>query len=483
MHEAGEFWDELLAQIEAGGIIPVVGPELLTVLVEGREARLYQVLAERLLAKYGLVGSIGAPEGDPAADATRVSLRPYHELNDAVCALVAQRGRRVQDLYRPINDLLKALVEAPDESSLQPLRNLASVSGFKLFVTTTPDDLLARAIDAERHGGIAKTDHIVFAPKLASGTLGDLPETPSSAYTAVCYLFGKASPSPFVFAIHDEDTLEFIHNLQINGAEGMKRLFSELRQQNLLLIGCNFADWLSRFFIRVSNTQRLADNRSKREFLIEQSSDTSGSLTLFLERFSPDTWVLTPGGAREFVAELARRWQERHPRSTARTDETPASAPARARTEETFFISYSRTDLAAARQIFAGLQKIGADVAWFDKSDLRPGDDWEQKIRNAINGCYLFLPLVSANTETREEGFFREEWTLAGERSRRIQGRKFIIPIVVDRDYDGNAGRFHLVPESFLAAHFGHAPEGSLSDDLLNEVTRLIRERRAQRPA
>ena len=229
-----------------------------------------------------------------------------------MCAPVAQRGRRVQDLYRPINDLLKTLVETPAESSLQPLRDLASMSGFKLFVTTTPDDLLARAIDAERHGGIAKTEHIVFAPKLASGTLSDLPETLSSGYTAVCYLFGKASPSPFVFAIHDEDTLEFIHNLQINAAEGMKRLFSELRQQNLLLIGCNFADWLSRFFIRLANTQRLADNRSKREFLIEQSSDSSGSLTLFLERFSPDTWVF-PGGAREFVAELARRWQERHP--------------------------------------------------------------------------------------------------------------------------------------------------------------------------
>ena len=100
----------------------------------------------------------------------------------------------------------------------------------------------------------------------------------------------------------------------------MKRLFSELRTQNLLLIGCNFADWLSRFFIRLSNTQRLADNRSKREFLIEQSTEGSGSLTLFLERFSPDTWVF-PGSAREFVAELARRWQERHPRSAPRPEE------------------------------------------------------------------------------------------------------------------------------------------------------------------
>jgi hypothetical protein len=219
MREAEEFWEELLAQIEAGQVIPIVGPELLTVVVEGRETSLYQVLAERLLTKYGLATGVAAPEGEPAPHGATVVLRPYHELNDAVCAL-AQRGRRVQDLYRPIHDLLRALLETPAESSLQPLRALAGVSGFKLFVTTTPDDLLARAIDAERHEGLAKTEHIVFAPKLASGTLGDLPEARTSGYTAVCYLFGKASPSPFVFAIHDEDTLEFLHNLQLNAAEG-----------------------------------------------------------------------------------------------------------------------------------------------------------------------------------------------------------------------------------------------------------------------
>jgi TIR domain len=477
MHEVDEFWDELLAQIEAGKVIPVVGPELLTAIVDGKEIALYQVVAERLLAKYGLVGSAG--EEEAARDDHTVRLRPHHELNDAVCAL-ALRGKRVQDLYRPINDLLKSLLEATTESSLGTLRGLAGIRAFNLFVTTTPDDLLARAIDAERHGGTAKTEHVVFAPKLASGTMGDLPEVRSSGYTAVCYLFGKASPSPFVFAIHDEDTLEFIHHLQINAAEGMKRLFSALREQNLLLIGCNFADWLSRFFIRLTNTQRLADSRIKREFLIEQSPESN--LTLFLERFSPDTWAFH-GGARAFVGELARRWKERCPQSSPAPHEDAAGVAVQPRMDDAFFISYSRDDLAAARQLFADLQDIGADVAWFDKTDLKPGDDWEQNIRTAIDRCYLFLPLVSANTEVREEGFFREEWISASERSRRIQGRKFIIPIVVDRDYGGDAGRFRLLPESFLRAHFGHAPEGKLSAGLREELAQMLRERRSKRAA
>ena len=34
----------------------------------------------------------------------------------------------------------------------------------------------------------------------------------------------------------------------------------------------------------------------------------------------------------------------------------------------------------------------------------------------------MFLPLISANTEARDEGFFHEEWALASARSRRTQG-------------------------------------------------------------
>lgn len=156
MREVEEFWEELLAQIETGQVIPVVGPELLTVAGDRGEIPLYRVLAERLLAKYGLTTDAAVPSGGPDPNGLTIALRPHHELNDAVCAL-AQRGRRVQDLYRPIHDLLKTLLETPEEFTLLPLRELAGISGFKLFVTTTPDDLLARAIDADRHDGIAMT--------------------------------------------------------------------------------------------------------------------------------------------------------------------------------------------------------------------------------------------------------------------------------------------------------------------------------------
>lgn len=54
MRDAEEFWEELLGQIEAELVIPVVGPELLMVAMNGRKTPLYWIIAERPLAKYGL---------------------------------------------------------------------------------------------------------------------------------------------------------------------------------------------------------------------------------------------------------------------------------------------------------------------------------------------------------------------------------------------------------------------------------------------
>jgi hypothetical protein len=53
---------------------------------------------------------------------------------------------------------------------------------------------------------------------------------------------------PF-FAIHDEDVLEYAHNLLSCGSNMPLSFLDELGQRNLLLIGCNFPDWLSRFFV------------------------------------------------------------------------------------------------------------------------------------------------------------------------------------------------------------------------------------------
>lgn len=55
------------------------------------------------------------------------------------------------------------------------------------------------------------------------------------------------------------------------------------------------------------------------------------------------------------------------------------------------FLSYASEDTEAASQIATALQAAGIKV-WFDKSELRGGDAWDQSIREQIRQCQLFVP-------------------------------------------------------------------------------------------
>ncbi|HTR13336.1 MAG TPA: toll/interleukin-1 receptor domain-containing protein [Roseiarcus sp.] len=469
-----EFWDDLLAYVEDGRVVPVIGPELHTIVVEGREVPLYRALAEQLLKKYGLEACDADSPISPPDD--QVPLRKHLELNDAVSGL-SHRGKRVADLYRPINDELRKLLAA--QTALpQPLSDLARITDFQLFVSTTFDDLVARAIDGARASGGLPILQIAYAPNLSEDQADDLPDNWSEKYRPVFYLFGRASSSPF-FAIDDEDVLEFIHSLQAEKGVRPERLLAELRQRHLLLIGCNFADWLSRFFIRLANQVRLSGDRPKKEFLIGDEVTLDQSLTMFLERFSHNTRVYR-GDPKGFIAELLRRWTERHPQRVAPLATTHAQAPLQPSQAGGVFISYAHEDVDAALALSTELKKIGAGVIWIDKTQLKPGDEWDAKINAAVKSCDLFLPLLSANTEAREEGYFHGEWIIADKRQSIIFGRSLVIPVIVDATFD--PGHYRLIPDGFRARQFGHAPEGHMNEGLRNLMIDALRDLRRRRP-
>jgi TIR domain len=75
-----------------------------------------------------------------------------------------------------------------------------------------------------------------------------------------------------------------------------------------------------------------------------------------------------------------------------------------------------RRNAEAARRICDALRAKGIEV-WFDQSELRGGEAWDRKIRSQIRDCALFVPLISANTASRLEGYFRLEWKLAVDRT------------------------------------------------------------------
>ncbi len=134
------------------------------------------------------------------------------------------------------------------------------------------------------------------------------------------------------------------------------------------------------------------------------------------------------------------------------------------------FLSYASQDAEAARRIAESLRAAGVEV-WFDQEGgLEHGDEWDRKIRKQIKECVLFLPLISAHTQEREEGYFRIEWDLAAERAQGIaSGVAFILPIVIDRTREADA----LVPDRFRKVQWTRLPGGEVAPDVLARFLKL----------
>lgn len=136
------------------------------------------------------------------------------------------------------------------------------------------------------------------------------------------------------------------------------------------------------------------------------------------------------------------------------------------------FLSYCAEDEQAAHRLSDALREAGL-VVWFDRNELRGGDAWDARIRTQIRDCALFVPLVSANTEARAEGYFRLEWRLAVERSFQMaDDRPFLMPVVID-DTAETAAR---VPDRFRERHWTRLRHGEPSPEFIAHVRRALGE-------
>lgn len=452
-----DFWEDLLSHIRQRVLIPVVGPDLTLVKVGDTEQPLTMLIGQRLAERYHL------PE--PAGMAT---------MGEAVAAFLRARGQdEVERLYRVINDTIVDLDPAPGDA----LRNLAAIDDLRLFVSTTPDRMLATAVNAVRFHGKSGTRELSFSPNQSTGEQSRNAEPAGEAETAVLNLFGQAASTP-QYAIHEEDRLEWLHALLTDSASLPNWLAYPLKHQPMLFIGCDIPDWLGRFLLRMSSNSRLSLQRDQQFFFVGNSATGEPSLSNFFATYCRRTLVqhldMEPA---EFVAELLARWEQKSAaRSGAAVDLTGGcAARPYAADAPTIFISYMREDADAARRLYDTITSLGGDV-WLDERRISPGDAWEQEVLSHIRRTVrLFVPVISANTEAEEEGYVFREWREAVNRSRSIPRRRFIVPVVIDSDYGGDTGRYRQIPDEFAQLQFGWAPGGDPDQVLLETLTAEIR--------
>jgi hypothetical protein len=133
------------------------------------------------------------------------------------------------------------------------------------------------------------------------------------------------------------------------------------------------------------------------------------------------------------------------------------------------FLSYASADRAAARALRDTLAAAGLEV-WLDEEELAGGEAWDAKIRNQIRTCTYFMPVISATTEKRREGYFRREWRLAVERTLdQADDVMFLVPVVIDDTRDHGA----RVPEKFLTVQWLRTPGGATTPELEQLAAKL----------
>jgi len=139
--------------------------------------------------------------------------------------------------------------------------------------------------------------------------------------------------------------------------------------------------------------------------------------------------------------------------------------------EGAVFLSYASEDKEAVSRLKESLEAQHIDV-FFDKDDLRAGEDFEIRLKHSISSCSVFIPVISRNTLTERRRFFRSEWNRALEEALKVApSQRFILPVVID----DTAPVESAVPERFRSLHWEQLPDGRPSAEFVETVKPLYR--------
>lgn len=355
----------------------------------------------------------------------------------------------------------------------EPLRSLAEMREFNLYLSTSRDDRIVHALRSVR-GCEPVLITIRHEPlRHVNGSYRDLPIDwkPSPEQPVVFQLlghFGYDAPA----ALTEVDVLECFHQLNEEGRP--ERLLNHLADKNLLFIGNSLPGWLARFVVRVLKRQPLASSLTTEaisDSLIQGCRDTDN--VSFFSAFAGATSLFTDGNASQFVKLLRDNYLaggSQMPLGNLDARNRERLAPV--------FLSYTRADLPAVEKIY---RKLSAHMeVWFDKNELDPGDRFWSVIEKQIEDCHLFVPVVSRATEARPKGGFIREWRIASQEAlNRSRSVPFICPILLDISTK-ELSRNIPYPQSDAPPHTISAPGGEISDHDLSGIIKSLRKAQSQ---
>jgi TIR domain/SIR2-like domain len=440
-----DFWEDLLDFIEQGKVIPVIGEHAVT-FGEGNEP-LYPWLARELANRLGVTGAL---------------LAATPTLNEVAREHLLAGGER-NAIYTRLWRILRERCPLPGIA----LHDLAGIAAFNLYLTTTFDPLLERALNAVRFGGAESTRTQAFFPGAANK---DLPARRAElGGVTVYHMLGKVSVAAGEFVAWEEDLLDFLCELPRHlSTDVMKHLGNDLKSHALLLLGLNFSDWLTRLFLRVSRQDPLSRVTLASWLADGPPGAMAPSMVIFFGGVNRSIKVIECDPA-AFASELVRRWQERHPSPVGSTGLDAATG-----LRGLVFISYAREDEVAARSLADGLKAQGCDV-YFDRERLGAGINFHFQLEDQVRKyCSLFLSVISSATESAVgDNYFRRERNWASHRAEGYSDAdrgEFYLPVLI---HGALPTELRQEPRIFSGCQWNHLPGGAVTPEFAQTVAKL----------
>lgn len=425
-----------MSAVDEKRVVPIIGENLIQVVTE--EGRMN--IREYVLAK--LAPKLGVSE-----------FQNFSQVEDVIRDNNARTRNAgdVTDIYYEIYEVLKyAEISVPDF-----VVKMFSNCDFPLILTTSYANGLDKALQ------LPSSKICVYNKNMSS----DVSKADILSNTSVLYyLFGKLGITKRSFKVTEDDLLDYLHCWHNNDTRPLN-LSEFLSDKFLLVLGCNYPNWLFRFFWHSIRNFTIVPSTPEMQGVVTVATNKDEELMTFLSRVQTSVYR----NAEDFITEFITRYSSRH--STDRTSSgyaIPTIDQGAATSTFDIFISYAEEDFDKAHQVAEHFNRLGASV-WFDKDRLTIGENYETTIKDMITNCKRFVPILSKTTLIQGRRFFKREWSWAKEESEYRLSEPYISPIVID---DINPFIENAIPSKFTKeSHIIRYDDPEFE----NQVKKLIR--------
>lgn len=427
-------WERLLDAIDNKRVVPILGENLIRVETEEGINDIRTYVQKKLSETF-----CGSDE-----------IKDFAKIEQEILIHNIRHNSAKIFIHEEINEILKEKTILLPDSVIK----LFQTCHFPLVLTTSYAPRINEVLD------IPENNVIVYRkeqkPDISSKNIG------LNDSTILYHLFGKVQALRKSFLVTDEDLLDYMHCWHNEGTRPVE-LAKYLKDKFFLVLGCNYPNWLFRFFwhsIKNFSIAPASDLVRQGVVALDQYHIDDNELIDFLSRID----TITVNNTEDFIGELIERYQLRN------KDKVTMSKPENSELdtqEHDIFISYASEDFEKAERIYNLLKSLGANP-WFDKKKLEGGELYERTFDKKIKKCKRFMPILSQHTLTNERRYFKKEWNLSIEELPYRLGTRYICPVVID---EINPFDEELIPDQFKQYHVIN----SNSSDFDKELEKIIR--------